>query len=137
MLVLILFYDFNQFINFFPYPFDHLRLFPHITRPIRLSDDSNTLIDNIFTNNFCKPHLAGILFTPVSDDLIQFCIIKGRLRHPISNSPKCIEVENLNPLPINNFRHAILKSNINEKLEKIQNPIQIKITNDNDNEFFI
>ena len=93
---------------------------PKITRPIRLSGDSNTLIDNIhvFTNNFCKPHLAEILVTPVSDYLTQFCIINWRKGRPINNFPKCIEVENINPLFINNFKHAILKSNIYEKLAK-------------------
>ena len=105
-----------------------LGFFPQITRPTRLSGDSNTLIDNIFTNNFCKPHLAGILVTPVSDHLIQFCIIKGKQGQPTNNSPKYIEVENLNPLSMNNFRQAILKSNIYEKLEKIQLLIPIKIT---------
>ena len=34
-----------------------LGFFPQITRPTRLSGESNTLIDNIFTNDFCKPHL--------------------------------------------------------------------------------
>ena len=83
-----------------------LGFFPQITRPTRLSGDSNTLIDNIFTNNFCKPHLAGILVTPVSDHLMQFCIVKGRQGRNINNFPKCIEVENINPLSINNFKHA-------------------------------
>ena len=95
-----------------------LGFFPQITRPTRLSGDSNTLIDNIFTNNFCKPHLAGILVTPVSDHLMQFCIVKGRQGRNINNFPKGIEVENINPLSINNFKHAILKSNIYEKLAK-------------------
>ena len=95
-----------------------LGFFPQITRPTRLSGDSNTLIDNIFTNIFCKPHLARMLVTPVSDHLIHFCIIKGKQGQPTNNSPKYIEVENLNPLSINNFRQAILKSNIYEKLEK-------------------
>ena len=95
-----------------------LGFFPQITRPTRLSGDSNTLIDNIFTNNFCKPHLAGLLVTPVSDHLMQFCIVKGRQGPNINNFPKCIEVENINPLSINNFKHAILKSNIYEKLAK-------------------
>ena len=40
-----------------------LGFFLQITRPTRLSGESNTLIDNIFTNNFCKPHLSGILVT--------------------------------------------------------------------------
>ena len=96
-----------------------LGFFPQITRPTRLSGDSNTLIDNIFTNNFYKPHLAGILVTPVSDHLIQFCIIKEKQGNPTNNSPKYIEVENLNPrISINNFRQAILKSNIYEKIGK-------------------
>ena len=95
-----------------------LGFFPQITRLTRLSGDSNTLIDNIFTNNFCKSYLAGILVTPVSDHLMQFCIIKGRQGRPIHNFPKCIEVENINPLSINNFKHAILKSDIYEKLAK-------------------
>ena len=56
-----------------------LGFFPQITRPTRLSGESNTLIDNIFTNNFCNPHLAGILVTPVSDHLVQFCIIKKNI----------------------------------------------------------
>ena len=86
-----------------------LGFFPQITRPTRLSGDSNTLIDNIFTNNFCKPHLAGILVAPISDHLIQFRIIKGKQEHLTNNSLKYIEVENLNPLSINNFRQAILK----------------------------
>ena len=32
-----------------------LGFFPQITRPTRLFGESNTLIDNIFTNDFCKP----------------------------------------------------------------------------------
>ena len=43
-------------------------IFPQITMPTRLSDNSNTLIDNIFTNNICKPHESGIL-------LLQYQII--------------------------------------------------------------
>ena len=37
--------------------------FPMITRPTRLSDDSNTLIDDIFTNNLGKTHISGILIS--------------------------------------------------------------------------
>ena len=80
-----------------------LDFFHQIARPTRLSGDSNTLIDNVFTNNFYKPHLAGILVTPVSDHLIQFCIIKGKQWHPTNNSPKYIEVENHRPLYMNYF----------------------------------
>ena len=34
--------------------------FTMITRPTRLSNDSNTLIDNVFTNTFGKTHISGI-----------------------------------------------------------------------------
>ena len=95
-----------------------LNFFHQITRPTKLSGNFNTLIDNIFTNNFCKPHLAGILVTPVSDHLMQFCIIKERQGRPIINFLKYIEVENINPLSISNFKHGILKSNVYEKLVK-------------------
>ena len=49
---------------------------------------------------------------------MQFCIIKGRQGRPINNFLKCIEVDNINPLSISNFKHAILKSNVYEKLVK-------------------
>ena len=47
-----------------------------ITRPTRLSDDSNTLIDNIFTNNIGKAHIFGILTSPISDHMLNFCILE-------------------------------------------------------------
>ena len=89
-----------------------LGFFPQITRPTRLSGESNTLIDNIFTNDFCKPHLPGILVTPISDHLMQFCTIIGKKERSSKNYPKYIEVENLSPLAMNNLKQAIVKSNI-------------------------
>ena len=94
-----------------------LGFFPQITRPTRLSGESNTLIDNIFTNDFCKPHLSGILVTPISDHLMQFCTIIGKKERSSKNYPKYIEVENLSPLAMNNFKQAIVKSNVYQKLK--------------------
>ena len=94
-----------------------LRFFPQITRPTRLSGESNTLIDNIFTNDICKPHLSGILVTPISDHLMQFCAIIGKKERSSKNYPKYIEVENLSPLAMNNFKQAIVKSNVYQKLK--------------------
>ena len=91
--------------------------FPQITMPTRLSDNSNTLIDNIFTNNICKPHESGILVTPISDHLMQFCIFKGSYE-TTNNLLKYIEVENMNPKSINNFKSALSKSDVYEKLDK-------------------
>ena len=93
-----------------------LGFFPHITRPTRLSGESNTLIDNIITNDFCKPNLPGILVTPISDHIMQFCTIIGKERSS-KNYQKYIEVENLSPLAMNNFKQAIAKSNVYEKLK--------------------
>ena len=56
------------------------------------------------------------MVAPVSDHLMQFCIIKRRQGRNINNFPKCMEAENINPLSINNFKHALLKSKIYEKL---------------------
>ena len=86
--------------------------------------------DNSFTNNFCKPHLAGILFAPVSDHLIQFCISKenkGTLQIIPQNTLKWKPL--INPHSINNFRHAILKSKKYEKLKKKWILILIKLQN--------
>ena len=44
-------------------------LFPLITKPTRVTKDSATLIDNIFTNDFKETinHHQGILFNDISD----------------------------------------------------------------------
>ena len=91
-----------------------LGFFAQITRPTRLSDESSTLIDNMFTNHFCKPHLSGILVTTISDHLMQFCTIIVKKERSRKNCPKYIEVEKLTPLAINNFKQAIVKSNVYE-----------------------
>ena len=94
--------------------------FPQITMPTRLSDNSNTLIDNLFTNNICKPHESCILVTPISDHLMQFCIFKGN--YEASNDlPKCIEVETVNSKSINNFKCALSKSDVFAMLDKSPN----------------
>ena len=95
-----------------------LGFFPQITRPTRLSGESNTctLFDNIFTNYFCKPHLSGILVTPISDHLMQFCTIIGKKERSTKNYPKYIEVEKDSPA-INNFKQARVKSTVYEKLK--------------------
>ena len=48
---------------------------------------------------------------------MQFCTILGKRERSTNNYPKYIEVENLTPLAINNFKQAIVKSNVYEKLK--------------------
>ena len=87
-----------------------------ITRPTRLSDDSNTLIDNVFTNNLCKTHTSGILTSPISDHLLNFCILEDtHVCHIKSNM--FVEIEKISTTSINNFRNSVIKSEIMSKLD--------------------
>ena len=45
-----------------------------ITRPTRFSDDANTLIDNILSNNIYGSHTVGSITTPISDHLMNFLL---------------------------------------------------------------
>ena len=45
---------------------------------------------------------------------MQFCTIIGKKERSTKNYPKYIEVEKLTPLAINNFKQAIVKSNVYE-----------------------
>ena len=49
---------------------------------------------------------------PILDHLMQFCTILGKKERSTNNYPKYIEVENLTPRAINNFKQAIVKSNV-------------------------
>ena len=51
----------NTYYNHFYGSLSGQGVFPMLTMPTRLSDDSNTLIYNIFTNNLGKTHISGIL----------------------------------------------------------------------------
>lgn len=44
-----------------------LGLLPLINIPTRITDDSKTLIDNIFTNVLCTKHTSGALITDITD----------------------------------------------------------------------
>ena len=87
-----------------------------ITRPTTLSDDSNTLIDNIFTNNLGKTHLSGILTSPISDHLLNFCILEDAHVCHIKNN-MFVEIEKINITYIKNFRNYVIKSEIISKLD--------------------
>ena len=50
--------------------------FPNITLPTRLTDTSNTLIDNVFTNSAKFEAISGILINNISDRQPIFTIIK-------------------------------------------------------------
>ena len=49
-------------------------LFPFMTKPTRIRENTATLIDNIFCNDITKQHFNGILYTNISDHLPIFSI---------------------------------------------------------------
>ena len=53
----------------------------------------------------------------ISDQVMTFCTNKGKKQCPTKKYPKYIEVENLTPLTLNNFKQTIVKSNVYEKLK--------------------
>ena len=87
-----------------------------ITMQTRLSDDSNTLIDNIFTNNLGKTHISGILTSPISDQLLNFCILEDTHVCHIKNN-MFVEIEKISTTSINNLKNSVIKSEIISKLD--------------------
>ena len=52
-------------------------LHPLIALPTRITPKSATLIDNIFTNDFCRPISSGLIYTSISDHFPVFSILGG------------------------------------------------------------
>ena len=68
---------------------------PQITLPTRLSDTCDTLIDNIFTNDFEKNHKNFILTRIIFDHQMTCCILPNHNAVKRVNR-EYIEVENIN-----------------------------------------
>ena len=85
--------------------------FPKISRPTRSFENSHSLIDNIFSNNLCKPHISGILTHDISGHFMNFRIVESKTKKkPIPT--KSIEVENVNPKSVANFKNCVAKSEL-------------------------
>ena len=82
-------------INNFTDLFMSFSLFPMIMCPTRITKDSNSLIDNIFTNNAGNCAISGILLEDISDHLPIFSVFNN--------------FQNKKPKPC-----AILRRNVNE-----------------------
>ena len=50
-------------------------VYPLITRPIRLTSNRTTLIDNTFTNNLNNFSVSGLMFCDISDHLTIFTLL--------------------------------------------------------------
>ena len=62
-------------------------LFPLIMRPTRITSNTATLIDNIFTNNLNHVTFNGLLFTDISDHLPVFSISRDQYNEPDITTP--------------------------------------------------
>ena len=89
--------------------------YPTITRPTRLSENSNTLIDNIFTNNLGNKHISGILTSSIADHFINFYILEGD--QLMSHNSRCIEIQSRTANSIQNFKKCISKADIISKID--------------------
>ena len=89
--------------------------YPKITRPTGISENSNTLIDNIFTNNLGNKHTSRILMSLISDHFMNFCILEGD-QH-ISHNSRYIEIESITANSIQNFRRSLSKAAIISKID--------------------
>ena len=106
----------NNYYNSFYENITSQGFFPKLTRPTRSYDNTHTLINNVLTNNNCKPHISGILTYHVSDDFMSFCIVEGKVQR-VKDTPKYIEFENNTSLSISNFKGAIGNSDIFSKFD--------------------
>ena len=60
--------------------------YPTIYKPTRITPNSATLIDNIFTNDIDKDYTAGLLFNDLSDHFLANNFIQSAARYVGSNS---------------------------------------------------
>ena len=90
--------------------------FPKTTLPTRISDNSSTLIDNIFTNNIEEVDISGILLNHISDPQMLFTIVENRSY--VTNVPKFIDIEYNDQRSMRAFLSELEDMDIYDKLEQ-------------------
>ena len=89
---------------------------PNITLPTRMCDTTSTLIDNIYSNVIDKSHTSGILFHPISDHQMYFCIMNDNFVNT-KLQKKYIKIEISNQNNIDKFVKEVSDEDIYSKLE--------------------
>jgi endonuclease/exonuclease/phosphatase family metal-dependent hydrolase len=87
--------------------------FPLITRPTRITSNTATLIDNIFSNHLENFSFSGLLFTDISDHLPIFCIVHDVLPNVDDDTPIVVREKNANNLF--KFQEQLTHSHLVEK----------------------
>ena len=112
--------------------FDHIissNFFPKITLPTRFSDQSATLIDNVFSTNIEEKEVFGILLNHIGSS-IAFHLHRKLVIH--RKSSEVFNIQKTDPLSVDNFIHELREGNI---YDRMQQPLD---SNPNDNyEIFI
>jgi len=90
---------------------------PLITKPTRVTHDSATIIDNIFSNDitYCNTNTQGILYTDITDHFPIFVIIEQTL---CNNVKKSITKRCINTNTINSFKDMLNETNWDFVLDK-------------------
>ena len=83
---------------------------PHILQPTRITDDSATIIDNIYGNNFANNSTSGNILIQMADHLAQFLIIN---KEPDKIKPKVIYQRNYDAFDETSFIDDISIQNWN------------------------
>ena len=101
--------------------FDHIissGFFPKITLPIRFSDQSATLIDNVFSTNIEEKEVSGILLNHISDHQLLSTYIEN-LSY-IEKVPKFINIQKTDPLSVDNYIHVneLREDNIYDRMHQ-------------------
>lgn len=99
-------------LNFIDMMFEY-GFIPCINKPTRVTSKSATLIDNIFTNNYCSFDSAinGILYTDVSD---HFPIFHIDVLSSVDNGPKYVQKRDFNKIAIEKFNNLIAEVDWND-----------------------
>ena len=88
---------------------------PRITLPTRISEQSSTLIDNIYTNNIDERESSGILLNQISDHRMIFTLIENFSY--VTQAPKFVEIQTNDPESIQNFVNELDELNIYNHLQ--------------------
>ena len=88
---------------------------PRITLPTRISEQSSTLMDNIYTNNIDERESSGILLNQISDHQMIFTLIEHFSY--VTQVPKFVEIQINDPESIQNFVNDLDELNIYNHLQ--------------------
>ena len=91
--------------------------FLKITLPTRISDNSSTFIDNIFTNNIEEADISGILLNHISDHQMMLLKIVEN-RSYVTNVSKFIDIECNDQRSMQAFLSELEDMDIYDKLEQ-------------------